>query len=163
LLAAILVDSQDLAIAGQGALKAAVGLIEDGANLEKARRMLRGEPDYGEVIARLKGAKRLEIFRIGPWVLARSRVGSFHAPVARGLLNLGADVAIATGRTEAETRSSLRSSARFFDATKIHLGTKVAAVVGREGGGYGGGDQTAGSLTRYLTARGVAARGTSEL
>ena len=91
--------------------------------------MLRGEPDYGEVVARLKGAQRLEIIRIGPWVMARSRVGSFHAPVARGLLNLGADIAIATGRTEGETRCSLRSSARFFDATKIHLGTKVAAVV----------------------------------
>ncbi len=47
-------------------------------------------------------------------------------------------MAIATGCTEGETRSSLRSSARYFDPTKIHLGTKVAGVVGREGGGYGG-------------------------
>ena len=164
LLAAILFDSQHLAIAGQSALKAAVGLIEDGASLEKARRMLRGEPDYGEVVARLKGAQRLEIIRIGPWVMARSRVGSFQAPVARGLLNLGADIAIATGRTEGETRCSLRSSARFFDATKIHLGTKVAAVVGREGvGGYGGGHPTAASLTSNLTAEDVEERCTSEL
>ena len=164
LLAAILFDSQLLAIAGQSALKAAVGLVEDGASLEKARRMLRGEPDYGEVVARLKGAQRLEIIRIGPWVMARSRVGSFHAPVARGLLNLGADIAIATGRTEGETRCSLRSSARFFDATKIHLGTKVAAVVGREGGGgYGGGHPTAASLTSNLTAEEVEERCTSEL
>jgi len=164
LLAAILFDSQHLAIAGQSALKAAVGLIEDGASLEKARRMLRGEPDYGEVVARLKGAQRLEIIRIGPWVMARSRVGSFQAPVARGLLNLGADIAIATGRTEGETRCSLRSSARFFDATKIHLGTKVAAVVGREGvGGYGGGHPTAASLTSNLTAEEVEEGCTSEL
>ena len=163
LLAAILFDSQHLAIAGQSALKAAVGLIEDGASLEKARRMLRGEPDYGEVVARLKGAQRLEIIRIGPWVMARSRVGSFQAPVARGLLNLGADIAIATGRTEAETRSSLRSSARFFDSTKIHLGTKLAAVVGKEGGGYGGGHPTAASLTSNLTAEEVEEGCTSEL
>ena len=163
LLAAILFDSQHLGIAGKSALKAAVGLIEYGASLEKARRMLRGEPDYGEVIARLKGAQRLEIIRIGPWVMARSRVGSFHAPVARGLLNLGADIAIATGRTEGETRSSLRSSARFFEATKIHLGTKVAAVVGKEGGGYGGGHPTAASLTSNSTAEEVEERCTAEL
>ena len=164
LLAAILFDSQHLAIAGQSALKAAVGLVEDGASLEGARRMLRGEPDYGEVVARLKGAQRLEIIRIGPWVMARSRVGSFHAPVARGLLNLGADIAVATGGTGGETRCSLRSSARFFDATKIHLGTKVAAVVGREGGGgYGGGHPTAASLTSNLTAEEVEERCTSEL
>jgi nanoRNase/pAp phosphatase (c-di-AMP/oligoRNAs hydrolase) len=163
LLTALLFDSQHLAIAGESALRAVVGLIEDGANLEKARRMLRGEPDYGEVIARLKGAQRLEIIRIGPWVMARSRVGSFHAPVARGLLNLGADIAIATGRTEGETRSSLRSSARFFEGTKIHLGTKVAAVVGSEGGGYGGGHPTAASLTCNLTAEEVEERCTSEI
>jgi nanoRNase/pAp phosphatase (c-di-AMP/oligoRNAs hydrolase) len=163
LLAAVLFDSQHLAIAGQSALKAVVGLIEDGASLEKARKMLRGEPDYGEVVARLKGAQRLEIIRIGPWVMARSRVGSFHAAVARGLLNLGADIAIATGSAEGDTRCSLRSSARFFDATKIHLGTKVAAVVGREGGGYGGGHSTAASLTSNLTAEEVEERCTSEL
>jgi len=163
LLVAILFDSQHLAIAGPSALKAVVGLIEDGASLDKARIMLRGEPDYGEVIARLKGAQRLEIIRIGPWVMARSRVGSFHAPVARGLLNLGADIAIATGPTEGETRSSLRSSARFFDATKIHLGTKVAGVVGKEGGGYGGGHSTAASLTSNLTAEEVEERCTSEI
>ena len=163
LLAAILFDSQHLAIAGESALRAVVGLIEDGASLEKARRMLRGEPDYGEVVARLKGAQRLEIIRIGPWVMARSRVGSFHAPVARGLLNLGADIAIATGRTEGETRCSLRSSARFFEATKIHIGTKVAQVVGKNGGGYGGGHPTAASLTSNLTAEEVEERCTAEL
>src|SRR5207244_12645018 len=107
-------------VSGHGACKVAFGLVEAGASLEKARRMPRGEPDYGEVVARLKGAQRLEIIRIGPWVIARSRVGSFHAPVARGLLNLGADIAIATGGIGGEPRGSLRSSGRFFDAPELH-------------------------------------------
>ncbi len=150
LMVAILFDSQHLGIAGVGALRATIDLIDHGAKLEEARRMLRSQPDYGEVIARLKGAQRLQILHVGSWVVATSRVGSFQAAVARGLINLGADVAIVTGEVGGETRSSLRSTPRFFDVRGIHLGTGVAEVVAKEGGGYGGGHPTAASMSCRL-------------
>jgi len=150
LLVAILFDSQNLGIAGAGTLRTVTDLIDRGARLEEARRMLRSRPDYGEVIARLKGAQRLRILRLGAWIVATSRVGSFQAAVARSLLGLGADVAIVTGKTDPETRSSLRSTPRFFEETGIHLGTGVAEVVATKGGGYGGGHPTAASMSCTL-------------
>lgn len=146
LLVGILFDSQHLAISSGSTLRACVELLDEGAEVEEARRLLRSPPDYGEVIAKLKGAKRLRIFRLNNWVLALSRIGSFQSHVARALVHLGADVALAVGDFENETRGSLRSNQRFYDSTKIHLGTQVAEALSKERG-YGGGHATAASFT----------------
>jgi nanoRNase/pAp phosphatase (c-di-AMP/oligoRNAs hydrolase) len=94
LLEGILFDSSHLAIAGEDALRAAVHLIEKGADLPSARRALRSKPDFGEVMAKLKGAQRLRVHRLGDWVVATTLVRSFHGHVARSLLYLGADVSV---------------------------------------------------------------------
>ncbi len=149
LLVGILSDSQHLAIASENTLRAVVELVDDGANLDEARRMLRSPPDYGEVMAKLKGARRTRTFRLGDWVVVISHVGSFQANVARALVGLGADVAVVAGDVEGETRASLRANQRFYDATKVHLGVQVAEVLaGKEG--YGGGHPTAASFTCKL-------------
>jgi nanoRNase/pAp phosphatase (c-di-AMP/oligoRNAs hydrolase) len=147
LLEGIFFDSSHLAIAGEGALRAAVRLVDSGADLEEARRELRSEPDRGEVLAKLKGAQRLKIFRLGNWVAATSLVGSFQAHVARSLLFLGADVAVVGGVSDGETRVSLRETQRFLDATRVRLGTDVAEAVASKLGGHGGGHATAASLS----------------
>ncbi len=147
LLEAIMFDSSHLAIAGEGGLRAAVGLIEAGADLEEARRDLRSEADYGEVLAKLKGAQRIEIWKAGDWVMATSRVGSFQAHVARSLIYLGADVAVVGGDTDEETRVSMRSTQKFHDSTQLHLGTQVAEKLGNALGGHGGGHPTAASFS----------------
>ncbi|MDV3277250.1 MAG: DHH family phosphoesterase [Nitrososphaerales archaeon] len=147
LLEGILFDSSHLAIAGEGALRAAVRLVDRGADLQEARRALRSEPDRGEVLAKLKGAQRLKIFKLGSWVAATSLVGSFQAHVARSLLFLGADVAVVGGTSDGETRVSLRETQRFLDATKVKLGTDVAEVVATKLGGHGGGHATAASFS----------------
>jgi nanoRNase/pAp phosphatase (c-di-AMP/oligoRNAs hydrolase) len=149
LLVGIMSDSQHLAIADEGALRAVVALLGHGADLQEARRILRSPPDYGEVIARLKGAKRSRIFKIGDWVVVTSHIGSFQAQVARGLIALGADVAVVAGDVKDETRVSLRASQRFHDGTKLHLGLQLAeALAGSDG--YGGGHPTAASFTCSL-------------
>jgi len=79
LLEGILFDSQHLTIAGEPALRAVVALIALGADLGEGRRALRSQPDYGEVIAKLKGAQRIKIFKLDPWVVVTSEVGSFQA------------------------------------------------------------------------------------
>jgi nanoRNase/pAp phosphatase (c-di-AMP/oligoRNAs hydrolase) len=146
LLIAILFDSQHLSIAGVRTLRAVVDLIEHGADLEEARAILRSPPDYGEVIARLKAAKRSRIYRAAGWVILVSTVGSFQANVARAFTHLGADVSLVVGEFDSELRGSLRASSRFNTETKIHLGTDVAEVLSR-GRGYGGGHPTAASFT----------------
>ncbi len=150
LLEAILFDSSHLTIAGPSGLRAVVSLIDAGADLAVARRELRSEPEYGEVLAKLKGAQRLKIYRAGDWVVATSRVGSFQAHVARSLVYLGADLAVVGGESEGETRVSLRSTQRFLDRAKIQLGTQVASEMSKRLGGHGGGHATAASFTTLV-------------
>jgi nanoRNase/pAp phosphatase (c-di-AMP/oligoRNAs hydrolase) len=147
LLEGIMFDSSHLTIAGASALNAVVRLIDSGADIHEARRELRTEPDQSEVIARLKGARRLRIFRVGSWLGATTLVGSFQAHVARSLLGLGADFAIVGGESDGETRVSMRGTQRFMEGSRVQLGRDVAEFVGTKLGGHGGGHSTAASFS----------------
>lgn len=147
LLEAIVFDSSHLAIASPSGIRAVVKLMDAGADLALARRELRTEPDYGEVLAKLKGAQRLTIYRAGEWVVALSIIGSFQAHVARSLVYLGADLAVVGGESDGETRVSLRSTQRFHDGTEIQLGNQVADEMSKRLGGHGGGHATAASFS----------------
>jgi nanoRNase/pAp phosphatase (c-di-AMP/oligoRNAs hydrolase) len=146
LLEGILFDSSHLSIAGEEALRGVTKLLDRGADLAQARRALRSEPDYGEVMAKLKGARRMKIYKLGNWVLGATLVGSFQAHVARALQMLGTDVSVVGGVSGGETRVSLRASQRFYEATKLRLGVDVAERVASELGGRGGGHPTAASF-----------------
>ena len=150
LLEAIMFDSSHLAIASPSGLRAVVKLMDSGADVALARRELRSDPDYGEVLAKLKGAQRLKIYKAGDWVVATSRVGSFQAHVARSLVYLGADLAVVAGESDGETRVSLRSTQRFQDGTKLQLGVMVADEMSRRLGGHGGGHATAASFSTAI-------------
>jgi nanoRNase/pAp phosphatase (c-di-AMP/oligoRNAs hydrolase) len=147
LLEAIMFDSSHLAIASPSGLRAVVKLMDAGADVILARKELRSEPDYGEVLAKLKGAQRLKIYRAGERVVATSMVGSFQAHVARSLIYLGAELAAVGGESEGETRVSLRSTQRFAEETGIQLGTQVASEMSKRLGGHGGGHATAASFS----------------
>jgi len=146
LLVAILFDSQFLSLASPRTLRVVLELIGRGARLDEARASLRSPPDYGEVIAKLKAARRSKVYRARGWVIAVSTVGSFQANVARSLTQLGADVALVVGKVDSEVKGSLRSHQRFQTETKVHLGTDIAEAISR-GRGYGGGHPTAASFT----------------
>jgi nanoRNase/pAp phosphatase (c-di-AMP/oligoRNAs hydrolase) len=149
LLEAIMFDSSHLTIVSPQGLRAVVKLMDAGADVAVARKDLRSEPDYGEVLAKLKGAQRLKIYRAGDWVVAASTIGSFQAHVARSLVYLGADLAVVGGESGGETRVSLRSTQRFLDGTKIQLGTQVAGEMSKRLGGHGGGHATAASFSTF--------------
>ena len=149
LLLGIMFDAQHLLIAKERTLREVVRLMDQGANIDEARLSLRSPPDYGEVIAKLKSAKRAKLYRLAGWVVVTSTVGSFQSNVARAFVSMGADVAIVSGETGGETRGSLRANQRFWEATKIHLGTDVAASIAKEAG-FGGGHPTAASFTCTL-------------
>jgi nanoRNase/pAp phosphatase (c-di-AMP/oligoRNAs hydrolase) len=147
LLEGIMFDSSHLAIAGPTGLRTVVSLMDAGADVVLARRELRSEPDYGEVLAKLKGAQRVKIYRAGEWVVATSSVGSFQAHVARSLVYMGADLAVVGGESDGEMRVSLRSTQRFLEGAKVELGTQVAEEVSKRLGGHGGGHATAASFS----------------
>jgi nanoRNase/pAp phosphatase (c-di-AMP/oligoRNAs hydrolase) len=84
---------------------------------------------------------------IDGWLVASTTVGSFHASVARSLINLGAHLAIVGGEKQDRLTFSLRSTAEFFAGTNFHLGRDLATVLGQTMNGAGGGHSTAAGAT----------------
>ncbi len=162
LLEALMFDSSHLAIVKAKGLRAAVKLLDSGADLAMARRELRSEPDYGEVLAKLKGAQRLKIYRVGDWVVSTTLVGSFQAHVARALIYLGSDVALVGGESEGETRVGMRATQRFAEKTGVQLGSQIAEEATQKLGGHGGGHATAASFSTGATEE-RAVEGTLEI
>lgn len=150
LLTGILSDSQNLKLARLQTLENVVELGKLGADLQEARELLWMPRERSEVIARLKGSQRLTIYKVGEWMLATTLIGSFHASVARALVELGSDVSIALGEHEGETRCCLRATQHFYKQTGLHLGTEIAATVAEAHSGIGGGHPTAASLTAKI-------------
>ncbi|MHA1271192.1 MAG: DHH family phosphoesterase [Candidatus Helarchaeota archaeon] len=84
-------------------------------------KLLRYPLDKSEKIARIKAANRARSYIIGDWVILTSEVSSYEASACRGLLNLGADIAIVKSSKKNELRISLRSSKQFYDETNISM------------------------------------------
>src|SRR5579885_2581399 len=97
---------------------------------------------------RIKGVLRSEFYRSQSWIIGCTEVGSYHASVARALVELGCDVALAAGEVQKEegTRGSIRSSQTFYLSSKIHLGNSVCKIIAEKLGGSGGGHPTAGAF-----------------
>ena len=143
LLTGMLVETGHMAIATKKTYAAACNLIEAGADPEKALASIRSEMDDSERIARVKSAQRLRLERINQWLIATSDVGSYHASAARGLIALGAHVAIVAGKRNDDLTVSLRCTREFVERSGMHMGTDVANVIGQKMGGMGGGHATA--------------------
>lgn len=146
LLLGIMADSQFLTIASNRTISAVDRLCRLGADVEKARSVLRTRRDVSESIARIKASKRATYYRAGDWLVALTTVGSFQASVARSLIDVGADVSLALGEVEEETRASLRSTQIFKEKTGIHLGIDFCKAFSDAHGGAGGGHPTAASM-----------------
>jgi nanoRNase/pAp phosphatase (c-di-AMP/oligoRNAs hydrolase) len=146
LLVGLLFDSQHLSLATDVTLEAALKLVRNGARVDEAKELLRSKPDRAEVIARLKSSQRLKFKEIANYIFAETQVSSFQASVARMLIEIGADVGIAFGEHEGETRISIRTTQRFHRETGIDVGTLLSKI-SKENQMNGGGHSTAGSIS----------------
>ena len=143
LLIGLLVETGHMSIATRKTYAAACKLIEAGANPETALGLARPVMEESERIARIKSAQRLRLERFDQWLIATSEVGSYHASAARGLIALGAHVAIVAGKRNDELTVSFRCTREFTEESGMHLGTDLASVIGKKMGGMGGGHATA--------------------
>jgi nanoRNase/pAp phosphatase (c-di-AMP/oligoRNAs hydrolase) len=143
LLIGMLVETGHLSIATRRTFESACSLIKGGADPDKALALARTSMDESERIARVKTAQRVRLERVNSWLVALSEVGSYHASAARGLVALGAHVAVVAGRRNDELTVSFRSTRDFSLGTGLHLGTDLAKPLGERMGGSGGGHATA--------------------
>ena len=144
LLTGMIFDTRRFVYADKNTLALSVRLIEHGANYQRCVSSLVIRPDRSERIARLKAAGRLKIHPIGDWVIVTAKVGAYEASACRGLIGLGADVAIVGGKPTKEiVRISARSTTEFFENTGVNLGKDVLAPLGEIIDGKGGGHPNA--------------------
>ncbi|UCE11378.1 MAG: DHH family phosphoesterase [Candidatus Thorarchaeota archaeon] len=144
LLTGMLFDTRRFLYADKRALSIALKLLDAGADYERCVNSLRIQQDRSERIARLKAARRLEIHQIEEWIVVTAKVSAFEASACRGLLDLGADVAIVGGQPSKDVvRLSSRSTHRFHVETGINLGKDVMEHLGETIGGEGGGHPNA--------------------
>ena len=141
LLTGMLYDTRRFYYADKDTINAALHLIDVGAEYATCIESLIIRPDRSERIARLKAAGRLRLNVIGDWILATSKIGAYEASACRGIIDLGADVAIIGGKpVKGVVRLSSRSTSEFSKETGINLGTDVmeplGALIGGEGGGH---------------------------
>lgn len=140
LLAGIITDTSMFRWADPGTLQAVLKLLEKGATVESAAKIIQVKSDISEKIAKLKAARKIKIDRWGDLLVASTEVGSFESSVAGALMVLGADIAAVASERKDLTRVSVRS----LDLG-IHLG-KIMQDLADEVKGSGGGHDRAAVL-----------------
>ncbi|MGA2460416.1 MAG: DHH family phosphoesterase [Candidatus Bathyarchaeia archaeon] len=143
LLLGVLVETGHMTIGTRRTFKNAYTLVSAGADPQEAIAATRPTMDDSERFARIKSAQRVRMERVGKWLVASSEVGSYHASAARGLVALGAHLAIVAGKRDGDLTVSLRSTREFVTETGMHLGSDLANPLGLRMGGMGGGHATA--------------------
>jgi nanoRNase/pAp phosphatase (c-di-AMP/oligoRNAs hydrolase) len=144
LLAGLLFDTRRFFYSDKETLQTAISLLDQGADHDLCVRSLIVQPDRSERIARLTAAGRLRIHNIDDWVVVTSKVRAFEASACRGLIDMGADVAIVGGRPDKkQVRLSSRSNRRFSSSTGVSLGSDVMEPLGEIIEGKGGGHANA--------------------
>ncbi len=143
LMTGLLVETGHMSIATAQTFRSAYLLVQSGADPELSFALARTAMDDSERIARVKSAQRVRLEHVDRWLMALSEVGSYQASAARGLVSLGAHLAVVAGQRDDEVTISFRSTRDFVDATGMHLGSDLAAPLGSKMGGMGGGHATA--------------------
>lgn len=139
-------DTRHFIIAKSHTFRTVSKLLDSGLVAEEAMPLLISPLNVSERVARLKAAQRLQSLKLGEWIVTESRVGSYQSSAARGILALGADVAIVGGIRKGKLRISLRSTKKFFMESRVHLGHDIAAPLGKHIDGMGGGHGTAAGI-----------------
>ncbi|MHA1485426.1 MAG: DHH family phosphoesterase, partial [Candidatus Thorarchaeota archaeon] len=144
LLTGMLFDTRRFLYADEDTLIAATKLVHNGADYQACMSSLAIKPSRSERIARLKAAGRLQVHNIDNWIIVTSRIKAFEASACRGLIGLGADVAIVSGSpSNGEVRLSSRSTTEFYEKTGVNLGSDVMEPLGNLIEGKGGGHPNA--------------------
>jgi nanoRNase/pAp phosphatase (c-di-AMP/oligoRNAs hydrolase) len=136
----IYLDTVRLSIADSETLRKVGILGELGAMPSSILSGLEAPMDDSERIARLKAAKRSEIYRCGELIVATSRLGAFRPSGAKALLGLGAHIAVVGDVDGDVVDITLRQSPEVSEKYSLNLVRDVvsplASLFQGEGGGH---------------------------
>jgi len=132
-------DSRHFVIATSETLKVVADLVDAGVNAQETLPVLSLPMAHSERMARLKASTRIKLLKINCWLIALSQVSAYQASAARGLIALGAHVAVVAGKKGDKIQVSFRASSEFYKETDLHMGRDLATPLGEFLGGMGGG------------------------
>jgi len=153
LLTGILFDSQNLQLADHRTIEVIEQLYRKGATIRNTAELMNRSRERAERIARLKGSKRTSLYNLGDWIIGITEVGSYHATVARSLIELGADLSVVLGKKDEGIRGCLRATQPFVENLKIHVGVDIAEKISLDLDGIGGGHPNAASFNINSTSK----------
>lgn len=140
-------DTARLSVARKDTVKRVISLLKLCPEPAELIPRLEMGIEWSERIARIKGAKRMEAYKAGEWIIALSKLSSFKSSMARLMLTLGAHVAIVVGEEEdGSSSATLRSQLEFYEKTGISLARDLVPAVASEVGGSGGGHAMAAGI-----------------
>jgi len=97
-------------------------------------------------VAHLKASSRMQLQKIGRWIVALSYVSSFEASSARALIKIGADVSFVCSKKRDMARVSARASNNFIKRTGVNLSKDIVPRIAKHIKGSGGGHVAAISI-----------------
>lgn len=155
LLVGMISDTGRFRRASPEALRAAAELLDTGlADYDEAVAVLSRTPtEISQRIAVLKAASRAEVMRQDDWLIATTEINAFEGSAAMGLVDIGADVALAAGLHGSSTRVSGRASR---EAAKAGLDLAgIMRQVAKAHGGEGGGHRAAAAMEAHGEPAGI--------
>lgn len=140
LITGIVTDTAHLQFARSETFKIVADLLElSGMEYPDVLNFITIPTEPSRKIAHLKSASRLEMEKIGEWIVALSHVSSFEASAARMLVKIGADVAFVVSVDKGDARVSVRASNAFVKKTNINFAKSYAPQLVKMLSGSGGG------------------------
>lgn len=138
--AGIIADTAHLRLADKEVFKI---LSELDIDFSEVFKLLEIPQDVSEKIAILKATRRMDLYKFNDIILAISNLASHEAAACRGILRLGADIAVVITKKKKEMRISSRAKNKIL---KYNLDlSEVFKEVGKFIEGSGGGHDLAGS------------------
>jgi len=146
LICGILYDTKYLRLANDMTFEVMAKLIRLGGDYETALSILssKKELDYPERIARIKGAMRAGLYKVGDLIMVITCIGAYESSVLKLLLDAGADIAIAiASRKKQGTRIIIRTTNEVVERLGFPLAAELARELGKSMKGSGGGHASA--------------------
>ncbi|MCD6428370.1 MAG: hypothetical protein J7L12_01995 [Desulfurococcales archaeon] len=146
LICGILYDTKYLRLADYVTFEVMAKLIKLGGDYAAALSILssKKELDYSERIARIKGAMRAGLYKVGDLVMVITCIGAHESSVLKLLLDAGADIAIAIAtRKKRGARIIIRTTNEVIERLGFPLAAELARELGESMKGSGGGHASA--------------------
>ncbi len=129
LLAGIVADTAFLRMITAKELKITAGLLETaGVELEQVHAALSVREDISERIAKLKGMKRMKVFRLGDIIVTFAASGSFESQVALSIMKSGADIAFVENIDAKKPEYRISGRMRQNLAEKLDISKLIKAI-----------------------------------